>query len=86
MQAPSTPVVVTRPPGRALPIVIDSPHSGMQYPADFGASLPLATLRGGEDTWVDQMYALAPSLGATLIAAQFPRVYIDPNRSLHDID
>ena len=25
-------------------------------------------------------------LGATLVAANFPRVYIDPNRTLRDLD
>lgn len=80
------PVIVSRPAGRALPIVIDSPHSGTHYPADFRARLSGTALRQGEDTWVDRLYASAPQLGATLIAAQFPRVYIDPNRSLLDID
>jgi N-formylglutamate amidohydrolase len=28
----------------------------------------------------------APFVGATLIAARFPRAYIDPNRSILDID
>lgn len=83
---PNPPVVVTHPAGPVLPIVIDSPHSGTQYPADFGAALPTATLRSGEDTWIDRLYEHAPAMGATLIAAQFPRVYIDPNRSLLDID
>ena len=80
------PVIVSRPAGRALPIVIDSPHSGTHYPADFRARLSGAALRQGEDTWVDRLYASAPTFGATLIAAQFPRAYIDPNRSLLDID
>jgi N-formylglutamate deformylase len=80
------PVVVTRPTVAALPIVIDSPHSGTHYPADFRARLSGAALRQGEDTWVDRLYASAPAFGATLIAAQFPRAYIDPNRSLLDID
>lgn len=80
------PVAVTRPSAGRLPIVIDSPHSGTAYPADFGASLGAMALRQGEDTWVDQLYAGAPAAGATLVAARFPRVYIDPNRSLLDID
>jgi N-formylglutamate deformylase len=32
------------------------------------------------------LYANAPSLGATFVAANFPRAYIDPNRVLEDID
>jgi N-formylglutamate amidohydrolase len=74
------------PTGTRVPLVLDSPHSGTDYPADFGAAQPHERLRETEDTYVDELYASAPSLGATLIAARFPRVYIDPNRSLLDID
>ena len=72
--------------GQALPIVIDSPHSGSVYPADFGCSAPFELLRRGEDLFVDRLYEHAPRLGATFIAANFPRAYIDPNRTLADID
>jgi len=77
-----------RPPatGTHVPVVVDSPHSGTTYPADFDAAVPVTRLREGEDTFVDELYADAPAAGATLIAARFPRVYIDPNRSLLDID
>ncbi|HWH39074.1 MAG TPA: N-formylglutamate amidohydrolase, partial [Usitatibacter sp.] len=77
-----------RPPatGTHVPLVVDSPHSGTTYPADFDAAVPVTRLREGEDTFVDELYADAPAAGATLIAARFPRVYIDPNRSLLDID
>lgn len=80
------PVVVARPAGAALPIVIDSPHSGTHYPADFGYSAPFERLRRGEDLFVDRLYANAPQHGATFVAANFPRAYIDPNRLLGDID
>jgi N-formylglutamate deformylase len=69
-----------------VPVVFDSPHSGIQYPADFGYVVDHMMLRRAEDTHVDTLYAAAPDLGATLIAAQFPRSYIDANRSLLDID
>jgi N-formylglutamate amidohydrolase len=45
-----------------------------------------ASLREAEDTFVDELFAAGPGLGATLVAARFPRSYIDPNRSLLDID
>ena len=83
---PIQPVSVSRPPGAALPIVIDSPHSGTDYPSDFRSRLTGLALRQGEDTWVHELYASAPAHGATLLAAQFPRSYVDPNRSLDDID
>jgi N-formylglutamate deformylase len=77
---------LTPPSAPALPIVIDSPHSGTAYPADFGSRLQGLALRQGEDTWVHELWAGAPRHGATLLAAEFPRAYIDPNRSLGDID
>ena len=83
---PPAPVSVLRPTRDALPIVIDSPHSGAAYPADFGYSAPFELLRRGEDLYVDRLYANAPQHGATFVAANFPRAYIDPNRLLADID
>ncbi len=77
---------MTPPRAAPLPIVVDSPHSGTAYPADFGSRLQGLELRQGEDTWVHELYASAPDHGATLIAAEFPRAYIDPNRTLEDID
>jgi N-formylglutamate deformylase len=86
---PSPPVSVT--PSSTghdhdVPVVFDSPHSGTFYPADFDTIVPPLTLRRAEDTHVDALYAAAPRHGAMLIAANFPRSYIDPNRSLLDID
>jgi N-formylglutamate deformylase len=74
------------PQSAAAPAVFDSPHSGTQYPADFGSIAPLAVLRRAEDAFVDELFGSAPRHGATLIAAQFPRIYIDPNRDLIDLD
>ena len=69
-----------------VPVVFDSPHSGTSYPADFETIVPHLTLRRAEDTHVEALYAAAPDHGATLVAANFPRSYIDANRSLLDID
>ena len=80
------PVSLTRPAQSPLPIVIDSPHSGTAYPEDFRYSAPFELLRRGEDLYVERLYAQAPRFGATFIAANFPRAYIDPNRLLADID
>ena len=73
-------------PGTELPIVLDSPHSGTDEPADWDTALDAVERRGFEDCFVDRLYADAPRHGATLLAARFPRLYIDPNRSLDDID
>ena len=70
----------------AVPLVLDSPHSGEHYPDDFDHAPPRAVVRQAEDTHVSRLYGFAPQLGATLIEANFPRAYIDANRSLDDID
>src|SRR5450755_2221460 len=69
-----------------IPLVLDSPHSGTQYPADFDHLPSRAQVRQAEDTHVADLYASAPGLGATLVEALFPRAYIDPNRHVADID
>jgi N-formylglutamate deformylase len=74
------------PTADALPLVLDSPHSGEHYPDDFDHAPPRALVRQAEDTHVARLYRGAPGFGATLIEATFPRAYIDANRSLADID
>ncbi|MGH8714303.1 MAG: N-formylglutamate amidohydrolase [Casimicrobiaceae bacterium] len=72
--------------GDPIPLVLDSPHSGTAYPADFDHAAPRSLVRRAEDTYVDELFAAAPRFGATLIEALFPRAYIDPNRHVADID
>ena len=74
------------PESAALPLVLDSPHSGEHYPDDFDHLPPRAIVRRAEDTHVARLYRAATGVGATLIEATFPRAYIDANRSLVDID
>ena len=70
----------------AVPLVLDSPHSGAHYPEEFAYRCPLPMLRRAEDAYVDQLYDAAPVYGATLVAALFPRSYIDANRAADDLD
>ncbi|MNV10518.1 N-formylglutamate amidohydrolase [compost metagenome] len=70
----------------STPLVLDSPHSGTQYPADFGSALALATLRRAEDTHVEKIYAFAPALGVAWVEAHFPRIYLDANRDTTELD
>src|SRR5512145_1116536 len=74
------------PTGASLPLVFDSPHSGTDYPGDFGYAAPHDILRTAEDTHVAVLFAAAPANGAVLLEALFPRSYIDTNRDLSDID
>src|SRR5882724_11815246 len=80
--------VVAQPAAHSLPLVLASPHSGAEYPADFLAASrldPLA-LRRSEDSFVDELFAAAPRLGAPLLAARFPRAYVDVNREAYELD
>jgi N-formylglutamate amidohydrolase len=74
------------PSGPAVPAVFDSPHSGVLAPADFAAMPSMEQLFGTADAYVDELFGAAPAHGAVLIAATFPRCYIDPNRSLEQLD
>ncbi|MDQ3188258.1 MAG: N-formylglutamate amidohydrolase, partial [Pseudomonadota bacterium] len=67
-------------------LVLDSPHSGVQFPADFDAAVSEFDLRDGEDCFVDELYLPATELGVRLLAAQTPRTYLDPNRHAGDVD
>ena len=69
-----------------VPLVLDSPHSGFEFPADFDAVVSEFDLRDGEDCFVDELYMPATELGVPLLAALTPRTYLDPNRHAGDID
>ena len=72
-------------PGKT-PLVLDSPHSGTYYPADFLFSCDRATLRRAEDTHVEKLYGFVPSLDVHWIEAHFPRSYLDANRNTTEMD
>jgi N-formylglutamate deformylase len=82
----SGPVELRGPAAAAIPLVLDSPHSGHFFPDDFDAAVSEADLREGEDCYVDELYAGGPEIGAPLLAALWPRTYLDPNRHAGDID
>ena len=77
-----------RPSAERVPLVLASPHSGADYPADFlaAARLDPVALRRSEDSYVDELFAAAPALGAPLLAARFPRAYLDVNREAWELD
>jgi len=70
----------------AVPLVLDSPHSGHDFPDDFDAAVSRFDLREGEDCFIDELYLPATELGVPLQAALFPRTYLDPNRHRGDVD
>src|SRR6266566_7033607 len=76
------------PIARRVPLVLASPHSGSEYPADLLAASRLdpLTLRRSEDSFVDALFAAAPDIGAPLLSARFPRAYLDVNREAWELD
>jgi N-formylglutamate amidohydrolase len=82
----TAPVEIRGPASPAIPLVLDSPHSGRVFPDDFGAVVSEAELREGEDCYVDELYAGGPEMGVPLLAALWPRTYLDPNRHAGDVD
>jgi N-formylglutamate deformylase len=82
----TAPLELRGPAAAAFPLVLDSPHSGHDFPGDFDAVVSEAELREGEDCYVDELYAGGPELGAPLLAALWPRTYLDPNRHAGDMD
>ena len=86
--ATALPLDLRRPAAQSVPLIVASPHSGSDYPAEFVAASrldPLA-LRRSEDAFVDEIFAAAPRLGAPMLAARFPRAYIDVNREAWELD
>ncbi|MDE2515959.1 MAG: N-formylglutamate amidohydrolase [Rhodospirillales bacterium] len=73
-------------PDRCAPLLFSSPHSGRHYPEDWQSTLTRAELRLGEDAYVDDLLTAAPGQGVALLAAHYPRCYIDLNRAEGDLD
>jgi N-formylglutamate amidohydrolase len=82
------PIEILAPAVQRLPVVLASPHSGTDYPADLLAAsrLDAHSLRRSEDSFVDEIFAAGPGLGAPLLRARFARAYLDPNREAFELD
>lgn len=68
--------------------VFSSPHSGTYYPADFlsESKLDRNEIRSSEDAFVDQLFASTVDYGAPMLAATYPRAYVDLNRAPDELD
>ncbi|MEO0401484.1 MAG: N-formylglutamate amidohydrolase [Pseudomonadota bacterium] len=69
-------------------VVFASPHSGRDYPWSFlrRTVLDERTIRSSEDAFVDQLFDIAPQMGAPLLLAGAPRAFVDLNRSSDELD
>ena len=79
---------VREPATQTIPFVFNSPHSGRRYPPTFlaEANLDALAIRRSADHYVDELFGDAPELGAPLLAAHFPRAYLDVNREPYELD
>jgi len=86
--AETAPFRLDRPVRQTVPFLFASPHSGRRYPASLleRSRLDATTLRRSEDAFVDELFAGAVGLGAPLLAALFPRAYLDVNRGMAELD
>jgi N-formylglutamate amidohydrolase len=84
----SPPFILHKPAEQLTPVVFCSPHSGRVYPRAFleASRLDPHTLRKSEDCFVDELFEPVVALGAPLIAARFPRAYLDVNREPYELD
>ena len=82
------PYALLRPEEQLAPVVFCSPHSGRIYPKAFleASRLDPHTLRKSEDCYVDELFQPVVDLGVPLIAARFPRAYLDVNREPYELD
>ena len=79
---------VIDPPQRTLPLLLNSPHSGHRYPAEFLAAsrLDRQAIRRSEDSYVDELLEKAAACGCPLLKANFPRAWLDVNREPYELD
>lgn len=77
-----------RPRRQVAPIIVNSSHSGRDYPERFLklSRLNEMAIRQSEDAWVDEIFARAPHMGLPLLRANFPRAYLDVNREPYELD
>ena len=84
----ASPFRLDRPGRQSVPFLFASPHSGRSYPASLleRSKLDSTMLRRSEDAFVDELFAGVVALGAPLLAAHFPRAFLDVNRGMTELD
>jgi N-formylglutamate amidohydrolase len=70
------------------PCLLASPHSGRDYPRDFLAltRLDRVMIRRSEDAFVDELCLAAAGGHLPVLAARFPRAWLDANREPLELD
>jgi N-formylglutamate amidohydrolase len=82
------PFTLTEPRAAEAPVIVEVPHAGLETDAEALATLvaPAVAIGRDADLYVDELYADAPDLGATLLCARMSRYVCDLNRSEQDVD
>jgi N-formylglutamate deformylase len=71
---------------QAVPLLVDVSRSGREYPGEYRSPLPFTTVHDNVSMYVEDLWAGAPAVGATLLYCSFPNTWIDVNRSELDMD
>lgn len=71
-----------------IPVVVEVPHAGLYLDPESLAycAAPARSIGRDADLYVDELFARAPELGATLVSAQTSRYVCDLNRAADDLD
>jgi len=79
---------LSKPDRQKLPFIISSPHSGRCYYPEFErmSRVSVAGLERSEDRFVDLLVRGVVDLGVPVLEANFPRSFVDLNRSPTDLD
>jgi N-formylglutamate deformylase len=79
---------VLPPRGAPVPVVVEIPHAGLVIEPLSAATLvaPVCALGKDADLYVDELYADAPDLGASVLVSHVSRYVCDLNRAESDVD
>ncbi|QSE97999.1 N-formylglutamate amidohydrolase [Fulvivirga lutea] len=77
------PYNIIQPIGKRVPMIVSSPHSGVQFPDELKDHYNQQLIATPDDTdwFIHQLYDFAPEMGITMIAGNYSRWVIDLNRN-----
>src|SRR5215213_7768860 len=79
----NNPYFLVEPARRKVPVILSSPHSGVEFPDELKTHFRPELMAQPDDTdwFVHDLYNFAPALGVTVIHARYSRWVIDLNRN-----
>jgi N-formylglutamate deformylase len=81
----NNPFYIIEPVGEKVPVILSSPHSGVEFPDELKTHFraELAAQPDDTDWFVHRLYNFASELGITMIHAKYSRWVVDLNRDPH---